>query len=226
METAMACERVADERFQADKMDVLYGEADAAVRARVEAHLAACPQCRGELAELSRLRRDLQAWRLPEVLPAFLPRGLVIPRWLAAAAALLVGLALGLGVSGYVSLRRELGQASARAAALEEQQRQTAHALESVLTRSGSPASPAELLTHVEVRLDERIRRSEAQQAKMLEAMLETRITDWSTRAEAQRRLDLARVAEGLSYLDGQHGQQLARTNELISYVLANAREK
>ena len=32
--------------------------------------------------------------------------------------------------------------------------------------------------------------------------------------------MDLARVAAGLSYLDGQYGQQVARTNELMSYVL------
>jgi hypothetical protein len=40
---------------------------------------------------------------------------------------------------------------------------------------------------------------------------------------EAQRRVDLARVAAGLSYLDGRHGQQLARTNELMGYVLEAA---
>jgi hypothetical protein len=35
--------------------------------------------------------------------------------------------------------------------------------------------------------------------------------------------VDLARVAAGLSYLDGQHGQQIARTNELMGYVLGAA---
>ena len=41
----MDCERIGDEGLQADKMDALYGEADAAARARVEAHLAGCDAC-------------------------------------------------------------------------------------------------------------------------------------------------------------------------------------
>ncbi len=36
----MGCDRISDERLQADKMDALYGEADAEVRARLETHLA------------------------------------------------------------------------------------------------------------------------------------------------------------------------------------------
>ena len=43
-------------------MDALYGEADAAVRARVEAHLALCAACREEMAALGGVRRDLRAW--------------------------------------------------------------------------------------------------------------------------------------------------------------------
>ena len=33
-------------------------------------------------------------------------------------------------------------------------------------------------------------------------------------------------MAAGLSYLDGQHGAQLARTNELMGYVLETAAQK
>ncbi len=218
----MRCERFADERLQADKMDVLYREADSETRARVEAHLASCQDCREELEGFASLRGKLSAWRRPQPRPAFTPRGLVIPRWLAAAAALLLGIALGLGASGYVSLRRALAQESARAAALEQRQRQTEHELQLALGRSGSPAGETAVLARVDARLDEKIRQSEARQAKAIEL----RFADWSTRAEAQRRLDLARVAAGLSYLDGQHGQQLARTNELMSYVLESASQK
>ena len=32
----------------------------------------------------------------------------------------------------------------------------------------------------------------------------------------------MAQVAASLSYLDGRHGEQLARTNELMGYVLAS----
>ena len=71
-------------------------------------------------------------------------------------------------------------------------------------------------------RLDERLRASEQRQAQRVDL----RLADWSARAEAQRRVDLARVAEGLSYLDGRHGQQLARTNELMGYVLDAAAQR
>ena len=35
-----------------------------------------------------------------------------------------------------------------------------------------------------------------------------------------RRRADMAQVAASLSYLDGRHGQRLARTNELLGYFL------
>jgi anti-sigma factor RsiW len=50
----MDCDRVGDDGLQADKMDLLYGEADTAARARVEAHLAGCAPCREEMGELRR----------------------------------------------------------------------------------------------------------------------------------------------------------------------------
>jgi hypothetical protein len=210
----MTCESYADERLQADKMDALYGEADAEVRRRLREHLDGCAACREELAGLASLRQDLRAWRLPTVRPAFTPRGLVVPRWLAAAAALVLGVGLGTGASGYVSLRRTLAEQSERAARLEERQRQATLALETELARQRTPRiDEATLLARVDARIDDRVSRSEARHGRQL--------ADWSERARAERRLDLARVAEGLSYLDGRHGQQLARTNELMSYVLA-----
>jgi glycosyltransferase involved in cell wall biosynthesis len=45
-------------------------------------------------------------------------------------------------------------------------------------------------------------------------------------RAEAQRRYDLARVSAGLSYLDGKTGQQVARTTELMGYVLQASQKR
>ncbi len=213
------CDRLFDERLQADKLDLLYGEADAEVRARVEAHLAACGECREELAGLSRLRRQLRAWQRPAAQPVFTPRGIVVPRWLAAAAALLLGVSLALGGVGYFSLRRSLAEQAARAQQLEQLQRQAAAALEASLVRSG-PAQPSG--TALDARLDEKIQESEARQARRLEL----RLSEWASRAEAQRRVDLARVAAGLSYLDGRHGQELARTNELMGYMLQAASQK
>jgi len=48
----MQCSRFGDEELAGQKMDLLYGEADAEVRARVEAHLDECAVCREEMAAL------------------------------------------------------------------------------------------------------------------------------------------------------------------------------
>src|SRR5260370_972722 len=69
-ERVMECERLRD-----DRLDVLYGEGDAATRRRVEEHLAAGAACREARAGLKRLRQDLKAWTLPEGRgPACVPR--------------------------------------------------------------------------------------------------------------------------------------------------------
>jgi hypothetical protein len=220
----MDCDRIGDEGLQADKMDVLYGEADTAVRARVEAHLAGCAPCRAERAALGVLRRDLRAWTLPAARPSFTPRGVVLPRWLAAAALLVVGFGATLGVAGYASLRRSLVAQEARAAVLERQHRETTLALAAALERRPAAAPPgsAALLAGLDARLDERIRASEARQAERLDS----RLAGWEERVDAQRRVDMARVAASLSYLDGRHGQQLARTNEIMGYVLQASAQK
>lgn len=219
----MECHGVADERVQADLMDVLYGEADPDVRTRVEAHLAQCPACREELAALRGLRRDLAAWQQPRTprLLASTPRGYLVPRWLAAAAALLLGVSLPLGATGVLSVRRALAEQQARAEALERRHHETRLALERALARPGAAAGLDEqaVAAAVDRRLAERLRAAEERQARQLDA----RLAEWSGRIEAQRRVDLTRVAEGLSDLDGRHGQQLARQNELLRYVLTGA---
>jgi len=219
----MDCERVGDEGLQADKMDALYGEADAAARARVEAHLAGCDACREEMAALRGVRRDLREWALPAARPSFTPRGVVVPRWLAAAAVLLFLFGATLGVTGYVSLRRALVAQEARAAEAERRHREEVQALQASLARPrGAPLDAATVLAGLDARIDERLRASEARQV----ARLDTRIAGWEERADAQRRVDMARVAASLSYLDGRHGQQLARTNELMGYVLEASAQK
>ena len=219
----MDCERVGDEGLQADKMDALYGEADSATRARVEAHLAGCAACRAERAALGGLRRDLRAWTLPAARPAFTPRGVVLPRWLAAAALLLFGFGATLGVAGYASLRRELVAQEARAAERERRHPGAAAALEASLARRPAAAfDSTPFLTGLDARIDERMRANEARQVERLDA----RLAAWEDRADALRRVDMARVAASLSYLDGRHGQQLARTNEIMGYVLDASAQK
>jgi len=84
------------------------------------------------------------------------------------------------------------------------------------------PLDTAALLASLDARIDERLRANESRQGERLEQ----RLVDWEERAEAQRRVDMARVAASLSYLDGRHGQQLARTNELMGYVLEASQKR
>jgi hypothetical protein len=219
----MQCDRVGDERLAADKMDLLYGEADAESRARLEDHLAACAACREEMEALRTLRGELRAWQLPRARPAFTPRGIVVPRWLAAAAVFTAALGTTLGVAGYVQTRRALAAQEVRAAALEARQRETQAALATALARPAAGVQDADaLLASIDARIDDRLRTSETRQAQRLDL----RLASWDERVEAQRRLDLARVAAGLSYLDGRHGQQLARTNELMGYMLQASQKR
>lgn len=213
----MQCEKAGDEALQGDKLDVLYGEADSDARARVDAHLEICGACREELDALRGLRRHLSHWRLPLARPTFTPRGLLVPHWLAAAALVLLAMGATLGVSGYLSLRRALSSQEARASLLEQKQREALGVIQASL--AGPPVSATDaqaLVTRLEAELDERLRLSERQQAERLDR----HFASWQERAEVRRRVDMAQVAASLSYLDGRHGEQLARTNELMGYVL------
>ena len=95
--------------FRDEMMDLLYGEAPPAVAQRLEAHEAACPGCREELASYRRLRRGLAAWRVPAELEARArPRAVARP-YLAAAAALLLLVGGGLVLRGS-EVRYEAGR--------------------------------------------------------------------------------------------------------------------
>jgi len=218
----MQCSRVRDEALAAEKMDVLYGEADAGVRARVATHLGECPACREEMEVLQKVRRDLGAWTLDERRePVVVGQRRGLPRWLAAAVVVLA-VGTGLALWGQVSLRREIETQRAHALERERVQREELAALRAEMARGPRGVDAAALLSGVDERLEERIRRSDQRQDRRLDESL----AEWSARSEAQRRVDLARIAAGLSYLDGRHGQQLARTNELMGYVLDTAAEK
>jgi enoyl-CoA hydratase/carnithine racemase len=167
------------------------------------------------MTALRGVRRDLQAWRLPVARPARAPRGFVVPHWLAAAALFVLGFGATLGASGYVSLRRAVAEQQARADALEARQHEAQQALQAALARRGAPDGGA-FLAQVDARIDERLRASQAQQSQSFER----RLASWQEQADVRRRSDMAQVAASLSYLDGRHGQQLQRTNELLGYFL------
>ena len=221
----MDCERVGDEGLQADKMDVLYGEADAESRARVEAHLAGCAACREEMAALARraagpaARGGCRAAR-----PAFTPRGVVLPRWLAAAALLLRRPRRDAGRRRVrlapPGARRAGGpRRRARAAAPGGGPGPRGPARAPRRPPRSTPPPSSRASTPASTRGSARARPARSQR-------LDSRLAGWEERVEAQRRVDMARVAASLSYLDGRHGQQLARTNELMGYVLEASAQK
>jgi anti-sigma factor RsiW len=92
----------------------LYGEVDAATRHRVDAHLATCERCAGEVAALGDVRAELALWAPPDAALGFAitrtsePRSATVlrparwwssvPAWAQAAAAVLV-IAAGAGLA-------------------------------------------------------------------------------------------------------------------------------
>lgn len=196
----MECTAIRDEM-----MEVLYGEAPPATLRVVEDHTATCRECREELDAFRRLRRDLGAWKLPTGWAAR-ERSFAPPAWLWAAAAVLF-LAVG-AAAGFALAENRLER---RLEAREARQLQEIVALRAEV-RSVPSRPDAAILEMV----DARVRQSEARQAVFLRDSL----ADIADRTEAQRRYDLARVSAGLSYLDGKTGQTVARTTELMGYVL------
>ena len=211
-------------------IEALYGEASPATLERVSSHVAACPACRQEWQSFTGVRRQLGAWKLPA---ASRPRLAFVARaqlWrLAAAAALLLAVFAGLGLSrarvgyGPGGLALSFGRPDVDVERLlQEQERRHAlqlAALESRLGRQPLPApvaaaAPDEAAAIEPVR--RLIRESELRQAQRVELVL----AEQRERLETQRRYDLARISAGLSYLDGKNGQHMARTSELMGYLL------
>jgi hypothetical protein len=221
------------ETSREDLLAVLYGEADAAAQARFDAHQAGCAICRDELHALRSLRGKLSAWKLPE-LASPRPR----PFWaawraLGAAAGLLLALGGALGLSGaefqYArgGLSVRLGRPAPEAqAAPAEQESRDARAPAALEARVAAPASDTQARPGSDAELLERvaalIRESEARQARLLSASLR----DLGQQSEAQRRYDLARISAGFSYLEGKTGQQVARTTELMGYMLEASQKR
>jgi Putative zinc-finger len=215
----MECSVLRDER-----LDVLYGEADPVTRARVEEHLAACSTCREEMAALRVLRGQLAAWEVPQGLRKTV-RLRPAQGFLAAAAVLLLAVGAAFGLSGS-EVRYEKGELAFRLGGDRDLRRLLAeqdarhHEEIQALQASISTAPRAEpaLLPQVE----EMIQKSESRQGELLR----TSLGDWSAKKEAQRRYDMARISAGLSYLDGKNGQHVARTTELMGYVLEAAQKR
>lgn len=225
------------ESFRDDMLAVLYGEADAGTAARFEAHRTSCAACGDELAGLRSLRRTLETWSIPEkAVPGARSGDWAGLRRLAAAAGLLLALGGALGLSG-MQVQYSRGGVSIRLGrggiedvrplldGLEQRQRQQLKVLEERLhapagarPAAQSPPHDAALLPRVEAL----IRDSEARQQRLLDASL----LELGERSETQRRYDLARISAGFSYLEGKTGQQVARTTELMGYVLQASQKR
>lgn len=217
--------------FRDDLMDVLYGEADPATAHRFQEHQARCPACREEVSSLRRVRRDLDGWVLaPRVASRVKP--LLRPRYLAAAAAVLLAVSGGALVLAKGELRYPNGQVAFRVAApapevaelrqlLREQAERHQQAL--LELQAARPASAAaadrdELLREV-ARL---VRESETKQTAIFAASL----NDLADRTETQRRVDFAQMSAGLSILEAKTGVQNMKTTDLIGRVVLASQGK
>ena len=216
-----------------DLLDVLYEEASPDVRSRVDAHLAACSACRDEFGAFGRLRRDLASWSVPEPRRVSGGRAPLARRFVAAAAVLILAVGAAFGLSGS-ELRYEQGRLFLRVgppAAAEEGWREALARGESrhreELTALRTRIAQAEGRGPLEsgggfAQLTQMIRDSEDRQGRRLEAGL-ARV---ESRTAAQRRYDVARMTAGLSYLEGKTGRHVARTTELMGYLLEASQKR
>jgi len=222
----MSCEQQLE-----DRLDLLYGEATPEIRERAEAHLAGCRDCKEELKELGRLRRDLQTWKLPANLGSRFKPSVWRPLGAGLAAAALLLLAVG-GILGWrgAEFRYEDGRLSARFGpapavaeleeVLEEQERRHARQIETLsATLPGGSVAPDSSALLEEVRA--LILASEERQQRDMHQ----RLAAFSEQTARDRRYDLARISASLSYLDGQAGQHMARTTQLVGYMLQASEE-
>jgi hypothetical protein len=205
----MACEE-----FRDVMLDVLYGEGDAAGRRAFESHHQQCADCRDELRALRGTRRDLREWVVPARPGAARTMGAGTARaWLPLAAAVLLGIAVGLALAGS---HRRMETLTAALQEQDQRHRTEIAALRATLAAERPASEPA--LEDVR-RL---IRESEARQALVLDASLR----GMAERTDALRRQDMAQVSAGLSYLEGRTGLQVARTTELMGHVLQASQRK
>jgi hypothetical protein len=203
-----------------DKIDVLYGSAEPDVARRVRRHVSACATCREEMAALQGTRRSLSLWTLPDSrgqAPVRPPLSWLLP----VAAAVLLALGAGLLLRGS-EIRYEGGRFAFRLGPTDDQplrqllaDQDARHQREiAALRASLASGSEAPVVSRADVLVF--IRESEARQSQRFLARFE----ELKERSDSQRRLDMARVSAGLSYLDGKNGQHVARTSELMNYML------
>lgn len=204
-------------------MEVLYDEADAPTRRRLQEHLQACEGCRDEMAGLGRVRRALQEARtdVPEVPPSrvvFLGRPAPRPwaraaRW-AAAAALAAAALLGIFQArievGGQGFTLAFGGDASRQAMLGQVRQEIDAALASV--RAEGDRERAALLAAFQ----QDLQRREDTRRRAQNAAFHRLATDWET----VRQQDLGFLLTQLGSLEERTGQEMQRTQELLRYAV------
>ena len=230
----------------------LYDEIDASDRRTFERHLASCAECRDELAELGHTRAQISSWTPPDGDLGFqiIRKSETPSRWrfgfspawgLAAAAVLLLALGAGIanldiryGTDGLVVRTGWNHAADASTAAnvtpvdwktqadqLDQRLRGLERAVaahppsSSIQNASANDMTDAELLQRVREIVDQSETRHERQVA--------TRLTDLMREVDAQRRLDLASIDQGMTRLQNTSGAEVRQYREFLNRMVRQA---
>lgn len=220
----------------------LYDELDASDRRMFQAHLLTCAECREELAGLRSTRGQIAAWAPPEpdfgfhivrgaAAPPPAPRFRFSPAWGFAAAAVLVmataaaianvevrygndGLVMRAGWSGGdatpVAGQPVLVDWKAQADGLDRRLRD----LESTAQPAGSRTAVAADMSETEVlrRVREMLGQSETRQQRAVAARIDQLTRD----VDAQRKLDLAVIDQGMTRLQNTSGAEVRQYRDAI----------
>jgi hypothetical protein len=227
----------------------LYDELDSSAKRTYESHVSSCAECRDEIASLRATRGQLAGWTPPEpdfgfriVRGAAAPppsRFRITPAWGLAAAAMLV-LAIGAAIANLdvrygpdglavrTGWQHSTGAPATdpngatpvdwkvRAEALDKRVRD----LEQAIARSeASPIQRAAVSDRADAAVLEQVRelvgQSETRQQRALAARLQQLTRDF----DAQRRVDLAAIDQGMARLQSTSGAEVKQYRDAIQRI-------
>lgn len=224
----------------------LYGEGDAALRERVEAHLAMCARCAAEVTALGDVRAELALWAPPDVELGFTitrksdPQAAqvlrpaqwwsTVPAWAQAAAAVLA-IAAGAGIanlqisSGSDGFSVSTGWMQAAPVAapvqqIEETWKPALVALEQQLRNEIRSTHEQNTIRASAPAADEatirRVQQLIAASEERQERELALRLTQLAVDTNMQRRADLQRITQSF----GQFDEQILRQRQMLNNVM------
>jgi len=230
----------------------LYGEIDPADRRTFERHLAFCVECREELAELGDTRAQIASWTPPDAdlgfqivrkseKPARWRFGLS-PAWGLAAAAVLL-LAIGAAIANVdirygndgLVVRTGWNHATDAAPATNvtpvdwkaqaDQLDQRLRGLERAMAAhpQSSPVQNAATSEMSDAELLQRVREIVGQSETRHERVVATRLTELMREVDAQRRLDLATIDQGMTRLQNTSVGEVKQYREFLNRMVRQA---